>query len=304
MLMNYGGYSRRSRPHPPPPKRFRHPIDRTAYRPGPKASRLSPDPYSWLDGSSKAGPSKSDFDILQSTTMKPKDRTLGLSKEEAFALIEEKLQGHVRKQIACVSQCAGHLHPEQKRKLPLQVFGELDQEFFRSVLTGNVSLHWSDLPTGTFSRTICAGVNGNPRIRIELSPLLFLNGSRHNVLAVLLHQMVHAYYLQCCGHRDRDYGGDRHRLDHDLPFYALVHCIANSCEPLRHHLSGDLWTTRQCSRTFSPSDPTEGMSSCYDEDNPFNSVDIQEWRDVAVATFKSKQEAQNFKGFNSVSRNR
>lgn len=192
----------------------------------------------------------------------------------------------------------------QKKKLPFQVFNELDEEFFRSVLKGNVSLGWLDLPSGIFSRTIRAGQKHNPRIRIELSPFLGQNGTRWDVLAALIHQMVHAYYLQCCGYRDRGFSGKGHDLEHEQPFHALLKCVSECCEPLRQHLSADLWASRRYSRGQYPCDPASGISACYDRVTRFNSIDIQDWRNIAVAETESQQEAQKSKSTGSLEENR
>ncbi|KAL8712178.1 MAG: hypothetical protein Q9220_003612 [cf. Caloplaca sp. 1 TL-2023] len=247
---------------------------------------------SWLDGKREPGPTKQNIDVLKSKSISPTSQRLNLTPEQAFAKAEEALKGHVRHQIACMK--AQTMTNKMKNLLPYQVFNELDKEFFRSVLKGNVSLGWSALPSGTLSRTCCAGHKGNPRIRIELSPLLRRpNCSRRDVFAALIHQMVHAYYLQCCGHRDLGYTDTGHDLAHEQPFQALLKLIEEHCDPLQETLSAKLWTPekrcRSCERTDQA--PTSGVSSCYDRINRFNSVDIQDWRNLATATADSLQES-------------
>ncbi|KAL8727077.1 MAG: hypothetical protein Q9181_005831 [Wetmoreana brouardii] len=275
---------------------------RLARRAG-ETARLVPTKSSWLDGKSKPGPTKSGFENLQNTTIPPASRNLELRPEEAYTLAEEALKSYHRTQIACLTKKPPNL-TAIKRNLPFQVFNQLDGELFRSMLKGNVSLSWSDLPDGTFSRTIRAGQNGNPRTTIELSPLLFHHGTRPEILSTLIHQMVHAYYLQCCSYRERGFGGEGHDLGHEQAFGALVNCIRGHVEPLRDYLSAALWTPSRkyqdrladgCSCYGSSGELMEGASSCYHEKNSFNAVDIQGWRDNAIAITESLRDAQQSK---------
>ncbi|KAL8933594.1 MAG: hypothetical protein Q9216_006290 [Gyalolechia sp. 2 TL-2023] len=279
----------------PPPRRTRVRNDRPArpVRDGNGIPAISPDRYSWLDGRAKPGPSQRDFDALQSRSITPVRRNLGLSVEEAYNLAETALKGHVRAKIECFNQKPpGTATLRFKQKLPFQVFNELDREFFRSVLKGNVSLGWSNLAPGNYSRTICANRRGNSRIRIELSTSLMHYGRRREILAALVHQMAHAYYLQCCGYRDQGYSGTGHGLEHEQPFLALLKLIGEHCEPLRGHLAQPLWAPERGNRGHDGFHPTAGASACYGHIDHYNDVDIQEWRDTAKATAESLQETQ------------
>ncbi|KAL8770835.1 MAG: hypothetical protein Q9209_003486 [Squamulea sp. 1 TL-2023] len=186
-----------------------------------------------------------------------------------------------------------------KRLLPWQVFNELDREFFRSMLKGNVSLGWSKLAPGVLSHTRRAGLDGNPRTRIELSPVLFEEGYRRDVFAALMHQMTHAYYLQCCGYRDPNRGAAGYDLEHGRAFLALLKCIGKHCEPLRKALSTELWNPYLGHRRTHHGplqNSIAGVSSCYAQASRYNDVDIQEWRDTAVATTASLHDAQKPNG--------
>ncbi|KAL9581428.1 MAG: hypothetical protein Q9212_003909 [Teloschistes hypoglaucus] len=252
--------------------------------------KLERGPSSWLDGPKKSGPSEKDFSNLRSTTESPKTRSLDLKLDEAFALVEQALEGHRRTLIVCLKDFKPK-DPQYRtvtRTLPFQVFHELDKEFFRSMLSGNVSLGWSNLPNGVFSRTIRAGQNKNPRIRIELSTQLYWHRAPRHILAALLHQMVHAYYLQCCGYRDPNSQGDEHDLCHDSPFWALLQCIGEHLEPLRDILNQDL-------EVVSDKGSKPGGSRCYEAKKHYSDEVIQNWRDIAIATAKSLQEARDAK---------
>ncbi|KAL8688228.1 MAG: hypothetical protein Q9218_005808 [Villophora microphyllina] len=269
-------------------------------------SRLMPAKYSWLDGKPGSGPSRQDFEDLQSIRLSAASRVLDLKPEEAFTLVEQALNGHRRTKVACLGMLKRTTVDGTmlKRLIPFQVLNELDKEFFRSTLKGNISLGWSDLPAGVFSRTVHAGQYGNPRIRIELSPELYWHRGPHHIVAALIHQMVHAYYLQCCGYRDRSSSGSGHDLSHEEPFWALLNCIGEHLDPLREILGKDLEVFPQgdhdrlrkdydCRCRMSSAEPKVGGSACYREKNRLDSLDIQNWRNHAVATTRSLRDARN-----------
>ncbi|KAI4109314.1 MAG: hypothetical protein LQ339_001814 [Xanthoria mediterranea] len=185
--------------------------------------------------------------------------------------------------------------------LPFKVFNELDREFFRSTLKGNVSLSWPRLKDGVLSQTTRAGHNGEPRNRIELSTVLLKLGHRRYIFAELIHQMIHAYYLQCCGSSDQDSSGTGYDLGHGPAFLALLRCIGQHCEPLRRFLSPDLQDPflghqyRLGQRSIHNgllAKQNAGMSSCYVQHFHANSVDVQDWRNTAVAKTASLQEVE------------
>ncbi|KAL8817273.1 MAG: hypothetical protein Q9223_003861 [Gallowayella weberi] len=262
-----------------------------------QVKRLPAAKISWVDGRSKLGPTHKDLEVLHSTDLSPASQALELSHEEAFTLAEQALGGHVRKRIHCLDV---HMSPVHRKLLPWQVFNELDKEFFRSVLHGNVSLGCASLGPGVLSQTNCAGRNGNPRIRIVLSPTLFQCGTRLDILAALIHQMVHAYYLQCCSHGDRDHGVDDHDLEHEEHFQALFHCIREHCEPLQEARAASLSfpRLRRSGRSMDrhllgeSSGDSAGTTSCYSQHKRYSSAELREWRNVALAKVKSLQEAR------------
>lgn len=270
-------------------------------KPRPMLDRVN---FSWLDGPGKSGPSDNDVRNLRSTTASPKTRSLDLKLEEAFALVDQALKGHRRTIIACSKDWKPKKPKDRTliRTIPFQVFHELDKEFFRSMLSGNVSLGWSKLPDGVFSRTIRAGQNSNPRIRIELSSQLSWHRAPQHILAALVHQMVHAYYLQCCGYSDPNADGG-HDLCHERPFWSLLQCIGEHLEPLRDVLNKDLEVvsnkdhnkSRICSCRSSSKVPRLGGSRCYEAKKHCSDEDIHHWRDFATATAKSLQEARDGK---------
>lgn len=276
----------------PPPTRRTRPSHESFYpvQVRNRTPTMIPDRSSWLDGERKRGPTQQDFDTLQSTTVSPVVGNLDLSVEEAYSLADQALKDHLRRDIVCIPIVQNPLSVQSKRKLPFQVFNELDGEFFRSVLKGNVSLGWAPLPPGILSRTSRANRSGNPRIRIELSPYLINHPYAHraDIFAALIHQMVHAYYLQCCGYRDHGYSGTGHGLEHEQPFQALLKLVSDHCVPLREALATPLWTIGgRHNRGRGGFHPTAGVSCCYAHEDRYNNNDIKDWCNTAIATVES-----------------
>ncbi|KAI4086152.1 MAG: hypothetical protein LQ344_007804 [Seirophora lacunosa] len=229
-----------------------------------------------------------DFAVLQSITASPANPCLQISMGEAYILAEKALKDHNRASIDRF-HTGTRMTAIAMENLPFQVFDELDAEFFRSVLKGNVSLGWKELAHGMLSRTCRASRKSNPRIRILLSPRLVRSGSPFDVFAALIHQMIHAYYLQCCGFRDRGHTGEGHDLGHDQAFQALLECIREHCTVLKKDLSKALSTPGSSKKAVSQK-PIPGTSCCYGQKKRLNQVDVQNWRDAAAAKTKSPKD--------------
>ncbi|KAL8990685.1 MAG: hypothetical protein Q9169_008064 [Polycauliona sp. 2 TL-2023] len=259
-------------------------------------SRLARPNTSWLDGELKQGPAKKDIEDLESTTASPATRSLTLSPEEAFVLADQALQGHVRAHVYCLDPWKP-MTTGDKKLMPFKIFNEIDREFFRSILKGNVSLVWCDLKDGVLSLTRRAGTGGNPRTQIMLSPQLLQHG-RSQIFTALIHHMIHAYYLHCCGDVDNQKSGEGYDLRHGLAFLALRTCIGEHCRPLVQfvsqpfsaHYLGRQHRVRHFGRN---SENANGIvSSCYFPEGHYDAIDTQEWRNTAVAKTASLQEAQ------------
>ncbi|KAI4158293.1 MAG: hypothetical protein LQ342_007590 [Letrouitia transgressa] len=241
---------------------------------------------SWIDGDANNGPSLKDLQELGSRTKQPIKKALKLDHEEAFRLARESIKSVKPIRIECLDGRDSRSYSDWEN-LPFYVFNELDKIFFRSTLKGNVSLTLSDLPPGIYSTTFPAKSNGNPRINIQISPDFPECMGRQEVLAALLHQMGHAYYLQCCGFcgPDRRKG---HTFSHDEAFYALLKGIQKRL-PLDYpfllveHL-------RHCE--VPDDDMEEPCSICYGDIISPSHNEIQEWRDMVVAKAESRMLSQ------------
>ncbi|KAL8833482.1 MAG: hypothetical protein Q9176_007957 [Flavoplaca citrina] len=247
------------------------------------------------------GPTTQDISVLRSTTIAPATQSLTLPPEEAYTLVHQALQGHVRARISCLDS-RRLMTTREKEELPFKVFNEIDREYFRATLKGNVSICWSRLRKGVYAQTKCADVEGNPRIQIDLSPMLGEYGHRCDILAALVHQMIHAYYLQCCGHSDKENSGTGHVLGHGLAFLALRKCIIEHCWPLQEILLRPLLARYLAGRRrlgYSGVDDgkrSPGVSYCPHFKDRYNSVDVQDWRNTAVAKTVSLQDLRKASG--------
>ncbi|KAL9612487.1 MAG: hypothetical protein Q9167_002918 [Letrouitia subvulpina] len=269
-----------------PPARRRGPGRRRANgnRTLTRSTEVSTRPtLSWIDGDANNGPSLKDLRELSCCTKQPVRKALELDHDEAFRLARERIKSVKPIRIKCLEY--RDIKPYSDRKnLPFFVFNELDKIFFRSTLKGNVSLTLSsDLPLGIYSATFPANSNGNPRISIQISRDFPKYTGRQEVLAALLHQMGHAYYLQCCGFRG-PHQREGHEFGHDEAFYALLKSIQKRL-PSKYPLL--LIEHLPCCE-IPCDDMKEPCSMCYGDINSPSYSEIQEWRDMVIAKAESR----------------
>lgn len=167
--------------------------------------------------------------ILQNPTIKPARDAHKLQHQEAIKLVEQSTSAHLaqtKEKTFVVKEARCH-----RSDLPFHVFNEIDAALFSGVLKGNVYLTWAPLPPALFGRTIRAGHGDCPRIAIELAERVKSRGAPEEILAVLVHQMIHAFLLQCCGHRNTDVSGNGHDLRHGLGYSTIAYIIQKSFFP-------------------------------------------------------------------------
>lgn len=115
------------------------------------------------------------------------------------------------------------------------IFDVLDATIFGQKLKGMVYLMWIMQPNCSPGKTSAPNVvPGIPRICIQLNSALFDDGlgDIDELLEVLIHQMIHAYFLVCCGAQRR---GDKvdGRLEDGKHFAVIlmaVRSISKECE--------------------------------------------------------------------------
>lgn len=178
---------------------------------------------SWINGPDYPGPNTTLLRQLQDKRAAPQSSASSMELREAFGLAHEALGNDKITTIPCLGRTSQQEVYYAKLNLPFMVFDDLDTMLFRSMLRGNVYLTWANLPTGLYARTSRPNLHGRPRITIELN--LHLNRDRATVIGVLLHQMIHAYYLQCCGHKNKGVIVKGHDLRHREEFCNLRRSI-------------------------------------------------------------------------------
>ena len=253
---------------------------------------------SWVDGPDYPAPSAATLHRLQDKGAAPRSYPPRLDLEEAFGLAHEALEKSKVTTVPCINKSPRREIYYWKYDLPFMVFDDLDRKLFRSVLQGNVYLTWASLPRGVDARTSRAGLRGRPRITIELSH--DIAEGRAATLGILLHQMIHAYYLQCCGHKNRGVDGKGHDLCHKEEFHNLRRSIRE------HFLPGEssVWEaandlspglSRKHLRSYVPE---AGSSDCYCRSPQAKKKSVNRWRmyALALAIAKSARRAANDRG--------
>lgn len=249
---------------------------------------------SWLDGQSHPEPDLDSIRLLRDADAQPACSNLHLSTEEAFGRAFQAIENYQRSRFVCLTPGKRHIYPTQQ--LPFMVFDQLDREIFRSVLKGNVHLTWSaHLPDGIYATTRKPDPGEIPRITIFLSKFLAEAG-RVDIFCTLVHQMIHAYFLQCCGYQAQDGRGRGHDLCHGPEFRVLLITIGN-----RLFIEGHRFTERLANPLPTPTDfrpmlrrrgsRRASWSNCYaTESLVFRGVgrtDDGNWRNLAIAKVRS-----------------
>lgn len=179
---------------------------------------------SWLDGPSQPGPTEEELTVLRDRAIAPAKGPLRLEPEVATKLLITGLRdtGYLRVNVQALEPSTKHLF--SCAELPFKVFNQLDREIFRSTLKDNVHLTIARLPQCYPGVTYRHGLM-RPRITVRLSQDLVDRGSHARLLAALLHQMIHAYLLQCCGHRNVGVKAVGYDLSHDHCFSSILYAI-------------------------------------------------------------------------------
>jgi len=236
---------------------------------------------SWIDGPNRPTPTTAALRRLQDKRAAPQSKPSRLDLEEAFGLIHEALESTHITTIPCLGRSSDTESRFSARDLPFMVFDDLDRKLFRSTLKGNVHLTWANLPQGVRGRTSRPGLRGRPRITIKLS--LRVAKDRAATLGVLLHQMIHAYYLQSCGHKNKGVVGKGHDLRHKEEYENLRRSIKE------HFLPGEkpVWDAAndllpvEANVSYYP--PEAGCSDCYYRSSCVKKVSVDRWRMAALA---------------------
>lgn len=204
------------------------------------------------------------------------------------------------------------------KKAPFLIFDSLDKALFQGKLKGMVYLKWRTLSDNSPGVTSAPDVRDS-RICIELNirPYEDGDGDLEDLLGALVHQMIHAYFLVCCGRQIKGTTQDGRLLD-ALNFGVLMYTIkeiSGDCEdgPLhltfhshrRSHLSRNAGRLSHMSalgnnrayggrpRPYIAMDPegdtvgappNDGQSHCMHDNRRFRPADLRNWQVEHYAT--------------------
>ena len=180
--------------------------------------------YKWRRGLTNTNLSKDDRTILSEATFEPARDSHHLSGEDAIKLVDYSITYSKQRTTRDLRM----YFPYQTQSINIteflfQVFHDMDEDIFASVLRWNVYLCWSSLPPGLPGKTTRDG--SNPRIKIELATSLMQSGSYSDVLEALLHQMVHAFLLQVCDQKQGATRGADPIFGHGKRFNTILRLI-------------------------------------------------------------------------------
>lgn len=199
------------------------------------------------------------------------------------------------------------------KKAPSLLFDSLDRNLFQGKLNGMVYLKWRALSDNSTGVTNAPDIR-DPRICIELNtrPYEERDADLDHLLDALIHQMIHAYFLVCCGAQRRGTEQDGRLLD-GLHFGVLLYTImeiSGDCEdgplPLTFYAQlrarrsrntgvrdryrsgiGDRDERRAGGRPYISVDangdavgppPNDGQSHCIHDNRRFRGADIRNWQ--------------------------
>ena len=151
---------------------------------------------------------------------------LGWSLDYATAWCYKYIVGN-QTEVADVIDKARELE-EPETQTPYIIFDPLDKALFNNKLKGMVHLKWKAQSGCACGNTSAPGVvPGIPRICIELNKRPFIDDGSSDIddlLDTLIHQMIHAYFLVCCGAQPKGAKQDG-RLADGLHFGVILHTI-------------------------------------------------------------------------------
>lgn len=222
----------------------RAPVPYSRYQPYPYNSLSEPDtePHYNREYSYASSPRTSIAPRLQDERLKCQ-RYLGWSIDWAVAFIVNHLSPanspDAAKNLWRIRAFAENLSKEHRtRDIAYRVFHKLDQILFAGYLKNAVYLNFQDMGVEVSGATYTHCHGPNPRVKrisIVLNSNLHQQAKPRDLIASLIHQMIHAFFLVACGPQDEkevEYG----RLSHGFHFGKVMETIkklsAAKCKPL------------------------------------------------------------------------
>ena len=162
------------------------------------------------------------MEILKGENIHPARKPHGWSINEAIKFLSDAVHA---KDWANDRNIRPRKQPPQT--LPYALFNDIDKALFGGVLRGNVHLRFDkNLPSGLAGVTTWPSQIKKSRIRVELSKDLTFKQAPAVIIEALMHQMIHAYLLQCCGTHN---GRNNHDLRHGLGFSTAALVVLKAC---------------------------------------------------------------------------
>ena len=179
--------------------------------------------HSWFRGWTQGNLEDDNVGILQGESVQPTRKSHGWSPEEAIKYLIKAIKDE---DVYTPGQ-GRQPRREPPHRLPYALFCDIDDRIFGGVLKGNVHLRFDQsFPSGLAGATIRPSQQEKRRITIELSRELVFKQRPRTIVEVLLHEMVHAYLLQCCGPQD---GTNGHSLLHGADYSAVAFVVVMAC---------------------------------------------------------------------------
>ena len=176
----------------------------------------------WMRGGTQGKLDDGDVDIMRSDSIQAARKCHGWSPDGAIKYLIKVVNDACDAPIQNSKPRKEPLH-----RLPYALFCDIDERVFGGVLKGNVHLRFDQkFPSGLAGATIRPSQQEKRRITIELSRDLVFKQKPGAIVEVLLHEMIHAYLLQCCGPQERTKG---HDLQHGPEFSSAAFVVVMAC---------------------------------------------------------------------------
>lgn len=192
-----------------------------------------------------------------------------------------------------------------EEKTPYMIFDLIDRAMFAGKLKGMVHLRWKPQASSACGRTSAPGVmNGIARICIDLNSVSFEedDGDLDDLLDALIHQMIHAFFLVCCGAQPKGVKPDgrltdgvhfgvilmtirdisRQCQDGPVPFIFYAHTRRKLQEPQSTSASRRRkkrsWIAVDPQGSAITAPPADGQSHCSHDNRRIHLSDLKNWQ--------------------------
>lgn len=156
------------------------------------------------------------------------DRDLGWNIDWAVAFIVDRLEQNWEDAAASLKNIRIRAATLQEKglsqEIPFRIFNKLDEVLFSGHLKNAVFLDIRSLNSDVSGATYTHRLGPNPnvkRISVILNHDAIGHGQAKETVAIMIHHMIHAYFLVACGGQKED-EVDYGRLDHGVHFGKII----------------------------------------------------------------------------------